>query len=301
MKNKIIYLLILGLLLVGYFSMETRTLDQDTLALIEETRSKDKSYLWPGFNPDTYPVDVNYGKVEYRYDEGSISQQKPYLPKALSAVMEEGRPVIKVISLEDFRKGFDFGDLPRDQAGKVYQTVLIHEAFHCYQYEKGAPAIHFEKLEEMKKTGEGEDYQAFTELLARIDDDKTYQDLWLREAQALENIQPQGKLDDWIQAKALKEDYERTFLGKDQPFFHKFASRQELLEGTARYVEDKMKADLGMDLEDPWTRSYISGVEKYYRSGALKSSILDERFPDWKENISFQESAGLDELLESTK
>ena len=102
----------------------------------------------------------------------------------------------------------------------------------------------------------------------------------------------------WIKARDKKDSYVKKLLGQDYDLFKEIYLRQELFEGTARYVEEKFQEILGAKPKED-DDFYISGGENYYRSGALKSSILDKRLGSWKE-LSFDGSVSLDYLLEST-
>lgn len=297
MKNKILYLLIGLALILGLFFTRPRGLDNETKALIDEANSLNTSEIFPGFDSSAYPNDVNYGNIEYRYYRGQITEQKPEYPKALSAVLTENGPVTKVMPLKDFRNFYDLGNRSKDDLEKAFISVLIHEAFHCHQMDNG---FDYEldgnnRIEtDSSRINESQEPEA---ILAVLDDDENYKKLWLEEMDGL--IAYRDRNDDTGYRKALesKDKYlQNKFDEEDYETFARYTKEMEVLEGTARFVENKVLAHYGMEENGSYHGLYSPGPSQFYISGAIKTEILEKqsRLGD----IKFDFSVSLDELLQ---
>lgn len=296
MRSMIIYILTLIVLLSGYVGFDLDTMDKETLEVIKDTLALEDINLWPGFDYKSYPMDVNYGKVEYRFDKGEIIMQQPAINPALTAAWDDGQPVLKLISLEDFRRLYDLGNMSLEDTKKIYKTLIVHEAFHCFQAEKGGGIIN---LQDYNNSDLFEGFKKFKVFQNTLDLDENYQKLWLKEYKSLISLEEGGNINSWLEAKESKENYERNLLKEDFAFYKNICLNQELLEGTARYVENKLGKILKIQNNDEEITTFINGEEKFYVSGAIKSSILDLRLESWK-YINFDGSVSLDDLILSS-
>lgn len=297
MKSKILYILLGALLFIGYFLTIEKTIDQESLALIEKAQNVDTQKIWPGFSFEKYPLDVSYGKYEFHYDKGKISKQKNKLGiQALSAMPTEKGPVVKMLPLSQVRTIVDMGSQSKEEREQVYISILLHEAFHCYQMENGVDvsSIKSEKIDTEGK--EFKDYKKFKNSLQVLDEDEEYQKLWEKEMQGLTDFIDNKQGQNWAQAKEERIAFEEKKLGKDFELYREWSLKKELLEGTARYVEDKALALLQGGKEESLSQGkFLSGEEKFYVSGSLKAQILDKK-ADWKK-LRFDGSINLDQLL----
>ena len=72
MKARFIYLLIGILLILGVILTGVTTIDNETMKLIEKSLEINTEEIWPDFKLSDYPIDINYKKVEFRYEDGEI-------------------------------------------------------------------------------------------------------------------------------------------------------------------------------------------------------------------------------------
>lgn len=294
MKSKIIYIVIGILLVLGYVKTSSRGIDDNTLDLIVDSQKIDTNSIWKGFELEKYPVDVNYGASEYRYYNGDTIKKKPDIKVlALSAMDTEVGPVIKTLPEAQVRKIIDSGDLSLEERNKIYKSVLVHEAFHCYQIEKGAEGINVDSGN--VKSDELEGFKKYSELLQRIDKSETFRNLWVKEMVDLEKYYKTGESDAWVASRSESLAFEKDFFGEDYELFRKYVNNRELIEGTARYVEEASLVMMKHKVKTGFSGLYTNGDEKYYESGCLKANILDNE-KEWKE-IRFDDSISLDELL----
>lgn len=77
--------------------------------------------------------------------------------------------------------------------------------------------------------------------------------------------------------------------------YKKWKDMKELLEGSARYVENKALTVMYKKNKNEPSMNYIKGDGKFYESGCLKVQILNE-IKGWKD-LEFNGSISLDELL----
>ncbi len=294
MRNKIMYIVFGMLLIFGFVKTSAKGIDDNTLNLIIESQKIDTNSIWKGFELEKYPIDVNYGKSEFRYYYGeTIKKQPDIMVLALSAINTEIGPVIKVIPEAQVRKVIDKGDLSLEERNKIYKSVLVHEAFHCFQMENGAAGINVDSGN--IKSEDLDDFKKYSELLKRIDKNETFQNLWIKEMADLELYHKTGESDAWATSRAVRLAFEKDFFGEDYDIFRKYVNDRELIEGTARYVEEASLVIMKYDAKTEFSGQFINGDEKYYRSGCLKANILDNE-KEWKE-IRFDGSISLDDLL----
>lgn len=295
MKNKILYLLIGISLLFGYFFTSIDSIDKNTLELIKGAYNIDTESIWEDFNMKNYPIDVNYGQREYRYYLNEIKEKSPDIKVlALSAINTSSGPVLKVIPENLVRKIIDTGNLSLEKRNLVYISFLVHEAFHCYQMDNGfnGNLLKDGNLDEKEKT----EFNKYQNILTKLDHDLKYQELWIEEMRSLEKYYKTQERDSWIENRQVRINYEREVLKDDFEFFRKWFSYKELLEGTARYVEEKSMEQISKTkYPSDFSNLFIKGDGKLYESGALKCFILDKE-KVWKD-IKFDGSINLDELL----
>lgn len=296
MKNKIIYAILGIAILAGFFTTSAKTIDRDTLALIERSHKLDTEEIWLGFDAEKYPVDLYYGNVEYRYQDGKITEQEPSISiVALSIFLEEFGPVIKAIPLSEVRHIIDEGGMTKKEREDIYLSVLIHEAFHCHQVDHGAdigmePGQGYDFNSQTQK-----DVERFAGLMDRLDADKTFQTLSEREMTDLVNFYETGSGEAWLVSREERIAYERQLLDEDYEFYLNYSSRAELLEGTAKYVElETIKRLTG---EEPtFKKEFIKTDYRFYITGALKSYIIDKNVENWQD-IDFSDHDSLERLV----
>lgn len=295
MKLKILFLISGLLLVLGFFTTTQRELDDETQAIIDEAiRMDHKIDLWPGYNLENFPIDINYGKEEFRYYKGTTTSQKPTIEVlALSAIQEEDGPVIKVLPEDMVRKMTDIaGDTTPQQRKSQYISILFHEGLHAFQFTKG--------MGENWSNLQG-DSKGFDDLLIILDEDEMHKSLWIKEAEALVDFLETGDHMSWIQAYNAKIDYMAEKLGDDFETYMYREQLQEIIEGTARYVEEKVLTHLtGSKSNKNFDGIYRKGTEKFYYMGALKSQILDNVSPNWKEGF-FESQYSLTERILADK
>lgn len=301
MKNKVIYILIGIGLLIGIRLTSFNTIDQKTLSLIEESFEIDTNEIWRGFDLENYPVDVNYKDKEFRYFNAEILEKNPDIQiLALSALNTNKGPVLKVLPEERVRKIIDVGDLSLKEREKIYKSILVHEGFHCFQMENGMEAgILVNGKIESPDENLINDLNIGKNILAKLDNDETYKKHWIQETKDLITFYESNNMDNWMESRNRRIEYEKKLLKEDYPIYEKYLNRSELIEGTARYAEE---IALGLmneeDVEIDFNGVYYTGEEKFYQSGSIKAFILDNQ-KDWKD-INFNGSITLDELLLNT-
>lgn len=292
MKTKLIYLLIGIALIVGIFSTNIDSIDEDTLTLIEKAREVDLEYeLWPGYKLSDYAIDVNYGKVEFRYNNGEITKQKPSLEVlAFTAELEENGPVIKVLPESRLSGTINImGNMSKKERRDVYISTLFHEGFHAFQMENGG--IDYDNEQDNHNL-----YEKFNNILYKLDNDEKYQKLWIEELSSMLDYLEDGNKELWVGSFNNRKKYLKILLGKDFDFYMRMENDRELIEGTAKYVEDKSLEILTEEFNKPKTEGiYIGGVSKFYLSGRVKCLILDKGI-EWKEDL-FNSSKTLTDLL----
>lgn len=283
------------MLVTGLAVTRIKTIDDDTMNLIERALEIETEDIWPGYKLSNYPMDVNYNKMEFRYDNGSIKKQEPTLEVlALSAIMDKGNPVLKVLPFKMVRNISDLGGMDLNSQENMYISILVHEGFHCFQMENGMSYPDLNDIEEVNAVNLKS--QDFENHLYKLDQDTKYQNLWKDEIKGLLKYFESGKLTHYNKARSAMESYVRTILGEDFLEYNNYKNRMELQEGTARYVEERALEILGESNHTlEFDGNYRKGVEKYYFSGAIKSYILAEKNLF---NIEFDFETTLDDLLE---
>lgn len=295
MKNKIIYLII-GLLVIGGFvKTSPKTIDEQTVALIERSLELNTEDMWEGFELEDYPVDVYYGNIEYRYEDGNIKGQEPSYPvPALTAYPDIDGPVVKALPLKEVRNIIDDGSLSKKEREDVYISVLTHEAFHCYQIANGAdigiePGKGYDFDSDIQK-----EIEKYEKISYDLYENETYGKLCKREMKDLIAYYEKGNGKPWLESREARIDFEREFLGEDFDFFDDYTYRSEILEGTAKYIElETIKALTGEEPE--FEEEYIKGDYRFYITGALKSYIMEEAGELY--DIDFTDSRSLERLV----
>lgn len=290
MKLRLIYILVGVGLIIGMFSTRIKDIDKDTLDLIERAIVIDvENEFWPGYKLEDYPIDVNYGKVEFKYYQGEISKQKPSLDLlALSAYPEKDGAVIKIIPYSMVRKVIDMmGDMGKKERDDLYISIIFHEGLHAFQMENGL---------EYDLDKESTRYEKFINILYDLDNNEKYKEFWLEEQNSLlDYFENDNKLA-WIKSYNKRMTYLKEILGEDFEFYMKMENERELIEGTARYVEDKVLETItGRFIELDIDSSYYTGEGKFYTTGRLKCLILDQG-KAWKKDL-FKENKSLTDLL----
>lgn len=291
MKAKIIYILLGLLLVLGLYLTRPKTIDPETLAAIEEVKTLDGDSLYKGYDPSIYPVDVNYGDLEYRLYQGKITNQDPKYPLAFTAIATEAGPAIKVLPIKDFRNLLDLGTKSKEAIKNSYVAMLAHEAFHCYQMDQGL-------REEDLPEGQDEKSQAeFLELVKRLDDDKAYQGYFLNYLAGLIKYRDTGDKGPYLMAKKDLDAYVKSTLTTDKySLYRENSAIMELVEGPARYVENKVLDLRGEERNGEFTGSFPKGLEKFYLTGALKVEILQGQ--GRLRDLTFDLSKTLDDIME---
>ena len=297
MRNKIIYLLSGLLISLGLYFTRIKSIDNETLELINQAMLIESNDFFDGYDISSYPVDVHYGKIEYRYKDGDIQEKKPDTVPAFTAFPSENGPVLKLMPVHDLKNIIDFGGMSPKEAKATFLSVILHEGFHCYQMDNGL------KTDSIKANGsidtdnqEYKDLITFGKIMTRLDSDEKYQDLWLKEMQALLAYRDQGKKDDYIKAKNNKMDYVEGKLGKkDYKIYDYYVKEKELLEGTAKFIENQVLNKYGFENKKKNFKNYESGQGQYYTSGAMKAEILEKH--GQLKDLRFDMSTNLDDLL----
>lgn len=290
MKTKLIYLIIGLILVVGIYSTRIDTVDNDTLALIEMAREIDlEQELWPGYKLSEYPIDINYGKVEFKYDNGEVTKQKPTLEVlAFTAYPEEGGPVIKILPKSMLGQVVNImGNKSKKDIENYYISTLFHEGFHAFQI--GNDAIDYDEDEDL--------YEEFNNILYRLDNDEKYHNLWIEEENSLLDYFENDNKELWIKSHNRRVKYLKEVLGNDFDFYMEMENERERIEGTAKYIEDKiLEMMTGLFTKIHINGSYSKGVSKFYITGGLKCLILDKG-KGWKEGLFNSDNTLTDLLL----
>ncbi|HOA81321.1 MAG TPA: hypothetical protein PKK61_09720 [Defluviitaleaceae bacterium] len=279
MKIKRIYFFIGICLVAGMYFTKIDSIDKDSLNLIERAREMDlEQKLWPEYKLSKYPIDVNYGSVEFRYDNGEIIRQKPTLEVlAFTAYPEENGSVIKVLPKSMLRQAINImGDISNKEIEHYYIASLFHEGFHAFQFEN-SDVFDIEKSQNIS--------EEFMNILYILDHDEKYQNLWLEEERALVDYYKKNDKEAWLIAYNKRTKYLKEILGDDYDFYMEMENEKELIEGTAKYIEDKVLDILrGAEKEIESLDLYQKGLNKFYERGRLKCLILDKD-KAWKENL----------------
>lgn len=295
MKNKIIYLIVGLLVLGGFVITSPKTIDKETVSLIERSLELNTEDMWEGFDLEDYPVDVYYGKIEYRYEDGNIEGQEPSYPvPALTAYPDIDGPVIKVLPLKEVRNIIDDGSMDLKEREDVYISVLAHEGFHCYQIANGAdigiePGKGYDFNSDIQK-----EIEKFDKISYELNENKIYEELCKKEMIDLIEYYETGNGKSWLESREERIAFEREFLGENFDFYDDYTYRSELLEGTAKYIElETIRALRGEEPE--FKEEYIKGDYRFYITGALKSYIIEEAGELY--NIDFTDTRSLERLV----
>lgn len=291
MKAKIIYILVGLLLISGLYMTRPKTIDPETLAAIKKVRSLDADSLYLGFDPGKYPVDVNYGNVEYSFNKGAITRQDPLYPLAFSAINTADGPLIKVLPIKDFRNILGLESKSKESLENSYIATLAHEAFHCYQMDHGLEDGDLPEGQEEKSQAE------FLELVKRLDDDKTYQGYFSNYLAGLVKYRDIGDKGPYLMAKKDLDAYVKSILDQDKyNIYRENSAIMELVEGSARFVENKVLDLRGEKRNGEFSGIFPKNTSKFYMSGALKAEILENQ--GRLKDLTFDLSKSLDDFME---
>lgn len=196
----------------------------------------------------------------------------------------ESGPVLKLLPEERVRKIIDIGDVSLKERENIYKSILIHEGFHCYQMENGMKTEIFGKDNSEDMSSENEEIIKFKNLLIELDNENTYRDLWTTETESLIKFYNTNNKTDWIKNRNERIEFEKSYLKENYPIYKKLANQTELIEGTARYLENiSLAIRNDSKPNDNFESVYSNDIEKFYQSGCIKSFILDKTNKDWKD------------------
>lgn len=285
--KQILWLLIGTNLIASLFISQPRLIDSHTIELIDQARQIDFEEYWPGYQPDIYPVEVykrNLIKRDsiVRYDRDGLYEIKDKTPiYALSMDVDpDGQAVLMVTNARDFRSLSDIGNYDGPSADLYYQAVIIHEAFHCFQFDQGF----YDLFEKVMSAYEESTVSTTSRML---DDDPEYQKLWIDEMNRLIDYAKEGNAQNhraYIKSYHIRLDYlYSNYEAKDVDEYLSYSALYEKAEGTAQYIENIALSELsGKELEFCIT-GYGKDTSKFYCSGFFKAFILDQReCLDWK-------------------
>lgn len=296
--------LLIGIgLIASLFVSQPRFVDSHTIDLINQARQLDFEAYWPGYQPDIYPVEVyksNYLRKDsiVRYDKNGFYEVKDKTPiYALSMDVDaDGQAILVVTNARDFRGLSDVGNYDGPSADLYYQAVIIHEAFHCFQFDQGF----FDLFEQ--KTSACKDSTVLT-TSRKLDNDPEYQKLWMDEMHRLIDYAQEGNANNY--QAYVKSNQKRlaylygSFDTKDVKEYLSYSALYEKSEGTAQYIENIALSRLrGKEIELSIT-GYGKDTSKFYDSGFFKAYILDQKEGlDWKTDFFKTNKTFEDYLLE---
>lgn len=296
MKNKIAYWALGLALAAGLYTTRVTGIDTWTQTCLDRALETDTQVYYEDFDLGQFPIHVHYGKVEYSYFGGQITEKKPDTVPALSAFPTAQGPVLKVLPVKDFRTAFDEGDLSQKDLEDMYLSMVVHEGFHAYQMAHGM-TMPIDALGQVDMTDpEVQKRQLFDNLLARLDEDKTYQNKWGWMMDGLVLWKEGGDPQAYLKAHADLNTYVQSRLNPDQfETFAYFVKERELIEGTARYMENACLEGLGAERNGDYDGTYQKGQGQFYASGCLKAEILADQ--GRLKGLTFDMALTLDDLL----
>lgn len=256
---------------------------------------KEQEAFFRSIDLSKYSIDVNYGSVEFRRFQGRVRKQRPQYPLAFSAMPTEEGPVLKVMPFRDFRNIYDMGSSAHDDVEKAYLSVLVHEGFHCYQMDHGMEGL-VDEYQGQGKSLNAADRQVFYELVKRLDHDPEYQKLWCASMEGLMTWKKGGGRLDYDRARLALDAYLDRSLGQDRSQrYHEQVAEMELMEGTARFMENLILAYYNKKPNGEFDGNFIQGQEKFYVSGSLKTAILCDQ--GQLGNLDFKKASSLEDCI----
>ncbi|MGI6636637.1 MAG: hypothetical protein ACOX7B_15935 [Christensenellales bacterium] len=302
--KQILWLLIGAALIASLFINQPRFIDAHTIDLIDQARQLDLEKYWPGYQPDIYPVEVykkNLLKSDsiIRYDKNEIYEIKNKTPiYALSMDVDpDGQAVLMATTARDFRSLSDVGNYDGPSADLSYQAVLLHEAFHCFQFDQGFYDLFEKSMSAYKKS-------TVVTTSRKLDNDPEYQKLWIDEMNRLIDYAKEDNAQNhqaYVNSYQVRLDYVySSFDAKDADEYLSYSALYEKAEGTAQYIENMALSQLsGKELKFSIT-GYGNDTSKFYDSGFLKAYILDQKEGlDWKTDFFKTDKTFEDYLLEA--
>jgi hypothetical protein len=263
--------------------------DENPIALdiIEEVKSISQQFLWPGFNPLSYPLVIYDGENTYLFNHPN--PPKEFMPvegldKVWKCVGQFGTiPGNTVIKISDTPTAAILMETMKDLNKSEIAAVAIHEIFHVFQ---------MSTYPEWWKVNELEFFTYPFENIEILTLKKLETEAFRRAIQSKDEMNALR----WSKA-ALGIRRERFEKMKEGSILYECGI--ELLEGTAHYIQYQIAdkhlhtniKEEGYLPEDVRLRGYALG-------NAL-CLLLDHFKPSWKEEIKKGEQTILHELLEN--
>lgn len=258
--------------------------------------------IWPGFELSEYPMAIRSGNKEFVIEDGIETSRRPFLPVlAATAYRVEDEINIFMPSSIDmaalgsimegiassremmFIRGFSLTQ--NKMSDEQYIGIMYHEALHAFQLE------HHELLL-FQSIPHGYDENDILELIIAIDEIRPLKKIYEEEMAILHDavFNPNEHLGRYISIRSKRSEMLSEYFGQDDMKKIIFLENYyEKVEGTARYMEANVIMALGNQvLYDEYLagiKDYITGKEKYYRSGMGMALIFDKLSDDWKSDV----------------
>ena len=304
-RFKVIYSIVGIGLVVTALLLARRELPEADKYLYEKARAistQTINQIWPDFGFSDYPMATRSGDKEFVIEEGIETPRRPVLPviaatayrvddeinifmpsstdmAALGSIMEG----ITSSSVMMFVKGFSMTQ--NKMSDEQYIGIMYHEALHAFQLE------HHELLL-FQSVPIDYDENEILKMIDSIDEIKPLKRVYEEELVALHDavINPDEYLEQYISVREKRTEMLNGYFGTDDVKKIIFLENYyEKVEGTARYMEANVIMALGnQTLYDDYLvgiQDYITGKEKYYRSGMGMALILDQLSDDWKSSV----------------
>jgi hypothetical protein len=304
--KQILWLLIGAALIASLFIRQPRFIDAHTIDLIDQARRLDFEDCWPGYQPDMYPVEVYKRNLLgrdsiVRYDKNGLYEIKDKTPVyALSMDVDpDGQAVVRMITARDYQSLSDMGNYDGPSADLSYQAVFAHEAFHCFQFDRGFYDLFKQRTSACQKS-------SVAATSRKLDHDPEYQKLWVDEMHRLIDYAKEGNAKNhqaYLHSYQMRLDYLYSSLeAEDADEYLSYSALYEKSEGTAQYIENIALSRLGGKKLEFSITGYGADASKFYDSGFLKSYILDQKKGlDWKTDFFTTDKTFEDYLLEADR